>query len=203
MSTSRSTVLIAAALAAVSLAPRAALAQSAQRWSIQGSALSVMPSGNAYEGLSSGIGGEFQVRFTPNAFSYGLGFQLSTHDLDIGTGSPESVTLSGGFFEPRYVIDIRNDRAAPYLSARLAVLTQKATINQYDLSASGTQLNAGGGVLVRVSPRVNLDFGLTFGSIHFEDVIVKSGGQTLTVTGSSGNGTNLVLRFGAAVGLGK
>ena len=185
------------------LAPRSASAQSAQKWSVQASALTVIPSGSAYEGTSSGFGGEAQVRFTPSAFSIGLGYQASRHSLDIGTGQSENLLLSGAFLEPRYVIDIHSSKAAPYISARLAVLTQSLTVSQYDLSSTGTQLNGGGGVLVRVTPRVNLDFGLTFGSIHFEDVKVKSGSQTLTVAGSSGNGSNLVLRVGAAVGLGK
>jgi hypothetical protein len=201
MMASRTPLLVAATMATVALVSQTAAAQSAQRWSVQGSGIAVVPSGSAYDGLSSGVGVEAQVRFTPSVFSIGLGFQFSSHDLDIGTGTKETVQLAGGFVEPRYVIDIHSSVAAPYLSARIAVLTQSATIDQYDLSASGTQVNGGGGVLVRVAPRVNLDFGLTYGAIHFQDVVVKSGGQTLTVNGSSGNGTNLVLRIGAAVGL--
>lgn len=196
-------IVSAGLLAAVPLVTSDLFAQSAQRWSIQGSLIDVIPGGQAYEGLSSGFGGEAQVRFTPSAFSIGAGFQLSKHDLDIGGGDKEKVTLSGGFVEPRYVIDVRNSKLAPYVSARLAVLKQKATVNQFDVSASGTQINGGGGVLMRVGSRVNLDFGLTFGAIHFGDVTISQGGQTVPVTGSSGNGTNLVLRFGAAIGLGK
>jgi len=195
----RSTIAVVTTLALTTFGAPKSMAQSAQKWSIQASGLAVIPSGNAYEGTSSGFGAEAQIRYTPSAFSIGLGFQASRHSLDIGDGDSENLLLSGGFLEPRYVVDIHSSKAAPYVSARLAVLTQSLTVDQYDLSSSGTQLNGGGGLLVRMTPRVNLDLGLTFGSIHFEDVKVKSGGQTLTVAGSSGNGSNVVLRVGAAV----
>ena len=73
------------------------------------------------------------------------------------------------------------------------------------LTAGGTQLNIGGGVLLRLSPTMNLDLGATFGAIHFADVkadVPGLGSQTFD-TGSAGNGQNLVLRVGLAVGLGK
>ena len=52
---------------------------------------------------------------------------------------------------------------------------------------------------------MNLDLGATFGAIHFADVkadVPGLGSQTFD-TGSAGNGQNLVLRVGLAVGLGK
>ncbi len=203
MSISRIAALVFAGSVASLVAPRLLAAQSAQRWAIQGSGIGVVPGGTAYEGLSSGFGAEAQVRFTPSAFSVGAGFQYSSHDLEFDDGSKETVGLSGGFLEPRYVIDVRSGKLAPYLSARLAILSQKATVEDFDLSATGFQINGGGGMLVRVSHRINLDFGVTFGRIHFEDVVIQSGGQTFEVTGSSGSGTNLVLRIGAAIGLGR
>lgn len=181
-------------------------AQSAHRWSLQASGLYVGVIGDAYEGLSNGAGFEAQVRYNPSAFSLGLGYQSSIHDLNVQ--GFKTVNLSGGFVEPRYVVDIGSDRAAPYFSARLAYLTQEADIveqgDTFTLTANGTQINGGGGVLVRLTPRVNLDLGLTFGAINFEDVVVSnSSGQSVTVTGSSGSGQNLVLRLGVSIGLGK
>jgi hypothetical protein len=181
-------------------------AQSAHRWSLQASGLYVGVMGSAYDGLSNGAGFEAQVRYNPSAFSIGVGYQTSAHDLNVQ--GFDKVNLSGGFVEPRYVLDMGSDRAAPYLSARIAYLQQKADITEagetYTLTADGTQINGGGGFLVRMSSRVNLDLGLTFGAINFEDVVVtNSSGQSVTVTGSSGTGQNLVLRLGVSVGLGK
>ena len=68
-------------------------------------------------------------------------------------------------------------------------------------SASGAQVNVGGGVLLRVSPRVNLDLGATFGVINFGDAKVTVPGFGSVNAGSAGSGQNMVVRFGVAVGL--
>ena len=193
---------LATAALVLAAGSRTADAQSAQRWSLQGSALAVMPSGSAYEGLNSGVGVEAQVRYTPSALSWGFGVQYSSHNLDLGT-STESVSLSGPFVEPRYVLDIGRATFAPYVSARLAYLRQHVDVQGISASAGGTQVNIGGGVLLRLSPRLNLDAGATYGMINFGDVVLSSGGQSATVDGSSGSGQNLVLRAGLAIGLGR
>ncbi|HPF61062.1 MAG: outer membrane beta-barrel protein [Gemmatimonadetes bacterium] len=189
------------ALLATLALPALLTAQSAQRWSVQGSILNVSTSGDAYEGLDAGLGVEAQVRYTPSAFSIGAGYQRSSHDLTFDDGSTETVTLSGVFAEPRYVIDVGSGSYAPYLAGRVAFLTQKIAFEGLEASASGTQLNVGGGVLVRLSPRVNLDLGATYGAIDFDDVKVEFEGQSATIDGSSGSGKNLVLRAGVTVGL--
>lgn len=180
-------------------------AQSAQQFSAQGSLLYVSPSGDAYEGLKSGAGFEAQVRYTPSAFSIGAGYQQSSHDLDFtefGYGV-RTAKIAGIFVEPRYVIDVGSSSYAPYVAARLAKLTQSAEIEELDLkaSASGTQMNLGGGVLIRLTPRINLDLGLTYGTINFDDFKIEQGGATYTDTGSDSDGNNLVLRIGATIGL--
>jgi hypothetical protein len=199
-----------------------AAAQSAQRWSIQASGLYVGVFGNAYEGLKSGPGGELQVRVTPSLWSYGAGLQYSSHGLD-GV-SNYSVSLAGVFFEPRRVFDIGSAKIAPYVSARLAYLQLTADLGTYaprvlaaapgvtlslarreneTLSASGFQGNVGGGFLTKLSPRVNLDLGLTVGAIRFGEVKAKVGGRVIGSSGeSSGTGQNVVVRAGLAIGLG-
>lgn len=160
--------------------------------------------GSAYEGLDSGVGFEAQARLTPSAWSFGAGFQVSSHGL---SDVEENVTLAGIFVEPRYVIDVGKNYA-PYLAGRLAILQQSATISDplfgsLDLSATGAQFNVGGGFLFRLNPRVNLDLGATLGIINFGDVEASNGSQTITIDGTSGNGQNLVLRVGLAIGLGR
>ncbi|MCC6318248.1 MAG: outer membrane beta-barrel protein [Gemmatimonadaceae bacterium] len=194
--------------AAALLAPGLAHAQSAQRWSIQVSGLSVGAQGEAYEGLSGGIGLEAQVRLTPSVWSFGAGVQSSAHDLEFDDGSKETVTLAGVFFEPRRILDVGSSTFAPYLSGRVAFLQQSIDVDvqgtSVSASASGAQLNGGGGVLFRLSPRVNLDLGATYGLINFGDVEVNIPGVGNTkVEGSSGSGSNFVVRLGLAIGLGK
>jgi hypothetical protein len=211
------------ALLAVACITSPLAAQSAQRWSIQASGLYVGVFGDAYSGLENGAGGEVQLRLTPSLWSYGFGVQYSSHGLSQASG--QSVALTGVFFEPRHVFDIGSAKYAPYMSARLAYLQQSADLGDVaqariartsstlslsvqqraslELSASGFQGNIGGGVLTKLSPRVNLDLGVTLGVIRFGDVTAKVGGQTAgTFTGTSGTGQNVVARAGLAIGLG-
>lgn len=199
----RRLVVGGAALAFVAGSTPTLHAQSAQRWSLQVSPIYVAAFGDAYEGLDNGLGLEAQIRLTPSAWSFGGGVQASIHSV---SDFNEDVTLAGIFFEPRRVFDIGKNQA-PYISGRIAVLSQSATINvpnfgDVDLSATGAQFNVGGGVLFRLSPRVNLDLGATVGIIHFGDAEATGNGQTITIDGTSGNGQNLVLRVGLAFGLG-
>ncbi len=197
--------LVAAALVVLA-APSVVQAQSAQRYSVQASGLFVGTFGEAYDGLKAGPGFEAQFRITPSAWSYGFGIQGSTHSFDDTSLGDESVTLAGVFFEPRRVIDVGSSQFAPYVSARLAYLQQSLDLTyqgtKITADASGAQVNAGGGVLIRLSPKVNLDLGATYGLIHFSDVKVDiEGVGNTTVDGSSGNGRNLVLRAGLAIGI--
>lgn len=194
-------VLAVTALALVLPSAAPLEAQSAQRISAQGSLIYVSPSGDAYEGLGSGVGFEAQLRYTPSAFSLGIGYQSSSHDIELEGFADETATISGVFLEPRYVIDVGSMAYAPYIAARLALLSQSVDLDGLEASASGTQLNLGGGVLLRLSPRINLDLGATYGAIDFDDVEVSYEGQTVTVDGSGGSGKNLVLRAGLTIGL--
>ncbi|MDZ7631353.1 MAG: outer membrane beta-barrel protein [Gemmatimonadaceae bacterium] len=219
------------ALVAVACLSTSAAAQSAQRWSIQASGLFVGVSGDAYEGLKSGPGGEVQLRLTPSLWSYGAGLQYSTHGID-GVAD-RNVELTGIFFEPRRVFDVGSAKVAPYVSARLAYLRLSLDLGEFGneigessnerntgsgpdvslsaqqaranvvISASGFQGNVGGGVLVRLSPRVNLDLGATLGAIRFGEAKAEVDGETVETSGSSsGTGQNAVVRVGLAIGLG-
>ena len=202
----RPTVQLSALAALVlSVAPVAG-AQSAQRWSLQVSGISVGVQGEAYDGLSNGVGIEGQVRLTPSVWSFGAGFQYSTHKLQ--DASDETVNLAGIFIEPRRILDVGSSTFAPYVSGRLSFLQQSIEVDvsgtKISATASGAQINGGGGVLFRLSPKVNLDVGATYGLINFGEVQVTIPGVgTSPVNGTSGSGTNLVVRVGLAIGLGK
>lgn len=212
-----------AALCAAACLSTSLAAQSAQRWSLQASGLYVGLFGNAYKGLKSGPGGEVQVRVTPSLWSYGAGLQYSTHSIE--NNSNYSVGLSGVFFEPRRVFDVGSSKYAPYVSARIAFLKLAANLDisaagvqsvndspialavarraQYELSATGLQGNIGGGVLTKLTPRVNLDLGVTLGAIRFGTAKLKQGSTVISESdGTTGTGQNVVVRAGLAIGLG-
>jgi hypothetical protein len=175
-----------------------AAAQSAQRFSLQGSGLNAQLYGSAYDGLHQGYGVEVQARFTPSAWSFGAGVQYTRHAI---TGLDQKLKLYGGFIEPRYVIVLRSSAFAPYVSARFSLLKQDLAVGDVSGSATGVTLNGGGGLLIRLSSRLNLDLGSTYGYTRFGDFIVRNSANGLQVAGPSGSGTNLVVRVGLALGL--
>lgn len=181
-------------------------AQSAYPNSFQASAIYNSLSGSDYKDYSGGAGVELQYRRTSGTWSFGGGLQATSHSLDNSRGIGGTSKLVGLFVEPRYVIP-NTSSAAPYLSARLAVIRQSLTTDEivqgqgkFSGSATGLQGNLGGGVLLALSRRVNLDMGATFGIVHFGEFTADQ--SNVSVTTQSGSGTNLVVRIGLGVGLG-
>ena len=173
-------------------------AQSAQPYSLQASGLFNAILGGLFTNLQDGWGAEAQFRYTPGALSIGAGFQFTFHDLEART---ENATLYGGFIEPRYRIYAGSNVVAPYVSARLSLLKMGFTGGDLSLSSIFTQLNGGGGVLIRLSSRFNLDVGASYGFTRLGSgtITSKSGRPVLPIPSTSGS--NAVLRLGLAMGL--
>jgi Outer membrane protein beta-barrel domain len=192
--------LVLSALLAVVL-PMGLHAQSAQRFSIQGSGLFIKLFGDAFPGAKPGYGFEAQVRYTPSALSFGAGFQYTSHEIE---GVDQRATLLGGFFEPRYVFSTSSGTLFPYLSGRFYLVELKSENSNTDIrtKATGLAANGGGGVLIRLGSRVNADIGATYGYSEFRDF--KFEDLSTGVTGTSdinNNGSNVVLRLGLTLGL--
>lgn len=173
-------------------------AQSAQPFSLQVSGLVNGVLKEVFTGLQNGVGAEAQFRYTPGALSLGAGFQFTIHELKERS---ESAHFYGGFVEPRYRIHAGSNVVAPYVSSRFAVL--KIGFSGEDLSLSSTflELNGGGGILVRLGPRINLDLGATVGYNHLGEGMLVSQVSGITVPVTSSSGSNLVVHVGVAVGL--
>lgn len=191
--------LVLAALLAAGL-PVGLHGQSAQRLSIQGSGLYINLLGDAFEGAEAGYGFEAQVRYTPSAFSFGVGFQYTRHSLE---GTDQHANLIGGFFEPRYVFSTSSSVAFPYLSGRFYVVRLRSEDSDTDIrtTSTGVAANGGGGVLLRLGSRVNADLGATFGYVRFSEFKFENLATGLVGTGESNNGTNVVLRAGFTFGI--
>jgi hypothetical protein len=173
-------------------------AQSAQAFSLQASGLINGVFGDVFTGLQDGVGVEAQLRYTPGALSVGAGFQFTNHELE---ARMEDARLYGGFIEPRYRIHAGSNVAAPYVSARFSLL--KVGFSEGDLSLSSIfmQLNGGGGLLIRLSSRLNLDLGATFGYNRLGSGTLTSESSGTAVPVESSSGSNIVLRLGLAIGL--
>jgi hypothetical protein len=183
--------LLAALLVAVAF-PFGVAAQSAQMVSLQFSGLGMYPFGGEMDNIDVGVGWEAQIRLNPSAFSIGGGIENTYHKRLTG----QDMTFLGGFLEPRYVLDIGSDNAVLYVSGRAALSQVKIESGNLEATSTGYTLNGGGGLLFRLSDRVNLDAGATLGYKDLGDVTLGA------VTVDLGTGANVVARVGLAIGLG-
>jgi hypothetical protein len=169
--------------------------------SVQFSGLVAALGGEAYRDLGPGYGGEAQGRFTLSAFSIGGGWQYTRHRFAQGPDLYR-IGVSGPFLEPRYVILIGRRDMAPYVSARLSLLRQHYEKAGFEGSSIGTTINGGGGLLVRLAGRINLDVGATYGRTQFKHFTIRDLETTELTEVPVGPGSNLVMRVGVGIGLG-
>lgn len=186
---------------AIALAATPAPGQTAQQFSVQGSALYINLFGSGFSSFAeSGLGGELQARYTPSQWSFGAGVQATWHGIQ---NRPDKASFIGAFLEPRYVFNTSSTSVFPYLSARFSIVSVGSTDEEFNLktTATGLTANGGGGALVRLSSRSNLDLGITYGYTRFsgfnqENLIsMVSVDQDIMKTGS-----DIVLRIGLTYG---
>jgi hypothetical protein len=180
-----------AVLATASAAP-AVHAQTAQRWSIQLSALGVELTNISNDDLRFGGGLELQARFNPSALSIGFGFQTTRHKLKIDPVGPalsreRTVTYAGGFVEPRLVLGSLGDFLAFYAAARFMSLSATTEVGGTETKVQGAALAGGGGILIRITDRLNAELGATAGKEYYNK--------------NADPGTTIVTRLGLALGL--
>ena len=189
--------LTTAAVVLLFLLAGSASAQSAQRFSLHASALRISFSGDGYAGTGAGIGFEIQGRYRLPFLTVGLGFQLTRHKY---YGASDNSQLTGFFVDPRYVIPIKSNSLAPYIGGRFAVLKQKVDYGPVALTTSGIAFGPGGGVLFRLTRKLNLDVGFTYNYASFGSGQING----TTISGSKiGSGSSLVTRAGLSYGFGR
>mgnify|MGYP001256872641 CR=1 FL=1 len=163
-------------------------AQTAQRWSIQLSALGVELTSVTNDELRFGGGIEFQGRYNPGALSIGFGFQTTRHTLENQLLARDvTVTYTGGFVEPRLILGSIGDFAALYGSVRFMSLSAKFDVAGGETKVEGAAISGGGGLLIRLTSRLNAEVGATAGKEYYNR--------------DAGDGTTIVTRFGLAYGL--
>jgi hypothetical protein len=176
-------------------------AQSARPISVQASYLRVSIFGGSLGGVTAANGFEGQLRYTKGRWSVGGGMEYSKHAID-GAPSGYGLRRVGPFVEPRFLLPTSSNTIAPYIAGRLSIVSVTALVpssatNVAGGSSTGTTLNAGGGLLIRMAPRVNLDVGISGGYSSYGSVKFPSG----TTSGSLGTGGNFIIRAGFSLGL--
>jgi hypothetical protein len=125
-------------------------AQTAQDWSAHLSAFQT--EFRAADQSSVGRGAEVQLRRTIGKMSIAIGGQFTDHP-----GLTPGYKIGGVLVEPRYVIPVGSQWFYPYVLARAAALRRLNSPEGESLS--GFDIGAGGGFIVPLSRRVNLDVG--------------------------------------------
>ena len=181
---------LAGGLMALALMSAPLAAQSRELVSLQVSGEVVFPTED-YGVLekSATLGWEAQARFTFGRFSVGAGYQRSTVFKSDASVGDITATLSVGFVEPRYVLGVFGNVAAPYVAARIGyggLLVRSAS----DLirSTDNSFIYGGGlGVIFQVASRVGIDVGAQYFVADF--------------TGGQGSAGYFLTRLGVSVGL--
>lgn len=164
-------------------------------FSIEGNVLYNTFPGRAFRDVGDGAGFEALGTVGVGAFALGAGYVRTTHNL---VTASEDAVLSGPFVETRLALPFYYRSFTPYLSGRVARLTQKVTVGDGSRTATGTQLGGGLGMLVRLAPGVRLNMGATYANLRLRDA-EQDGAR---VPDSGADGGNLGLRAGISIGAG-
>jgi len=164
--TMRSSTAVGAGLvASLTVSVSSAMAQSLQRFSLQGSGavLFATTKDQNYESKRR-LGFEAQARYTFGRFSLGAGYQRST--VFAFVNNPLTIALSFGFVEPRFVLTAKGG-VGFYLAGRLGagklVCSQSGVCN---LDKTAVGYGGGGGLLFRFSRRLTGDLGTQYFQIR-------------------------------------
>ena len=181
---------LAGGLMALALMSAPLAAQSRELVSLQVSGEVVFPTED-YGVLekSATLGWEAQTRFTFGRFSVGAGYQRSTVFKSDASVGDITATLSVGFVEPRYVLGVFGNVAAPYVAARIGYggLLVRSPSDLVRSTDNSFIYGGGLGVIFQVASRVGIDVGAQYFVADF--------------TGGQGSAGYFLTRLGVSVGL--
>jgi len=167
-----------------------AAAQSRELVSLQVSGEVVFPTEDyGVLAASATLGWEAQARFTFGRFSVGAGYERSTVFKSDADAGDITATLSLGFVEPRYVLGVFGNVAAPYVAARLGYgsLLIRSPNDAVHSTEDSFVYGGGAGVIFQVATRIGIDVGAQYFVADF--------------TGGQGSAGYFLTRLGVSIGL--
>jgi hypothetical protein len=151
--------------------------------------------GDDFEGVDNGFGGEASVWFPAGtSFTIGGGAHYTSHGIE---GIDENLSVLGIFAEPRYRFQA-GGKVKPYVAGRVGWVRESISSGGVDANASGFYFGGGGGLMVPVGAKLDLDFEVLFNSVSFGDIEVDGTSQPDT----DSSGTALVARVALMFRLG-
>ena len=97
------------------------------------------------------------------------------------------MTYTGAFVEPRLILGSLGDFLAFYAATRFMLLNAKFDVANVETKVDGAAFAGGGGILVRITDRLNAELGATAGKEYYNR--------------NTEDGTTIVTRLGLALGL--
>jgi hypothetical protein len=158
--------------------------------------------GNDFRSADAGFGGEASVLFpVGKSFKMGAAVQYSSHDdafLD------NNIAVLGLFYAGRFVFRQAKGGVTPYIVGRGGWVRASSKVDvdfdgtDDDVSQTGFAFGGGGGVMIPLSPSVEIDLGAAFHAVSLGDG--KADGTTVPNTDASG--TALQIRAGVSFKIG-
>jgi hypothetical protein len=160
------------------------------RFSVEAAPFYATLDGDDFDGLDAGLGFDVQGRFGWPTWSFGLGWQRSSHDV------PEvsnNLIVTSFFAEPRFQFPTQGG-LQPYLLARGGLANQRLDadipgVGTFNLESSGMIIGFGGGVAFPVARSVDVNFSVAWARLAFDDIEVD--GEEIPDSDSNGSGVLL------------
>ena len=195
MHLSRRSVAFAAALAIALIGTRPSVVV-AQLYVAVGATANFTSMGSGeFEFPGAGFGIAGQARVGRGWVSVGVGGMAMNFPIEAQSGN---VDLTGVFIEPRLTIEgIDPDgQFTPYAFARAAWASQEGVIDGTPLTGEARVIGGGAGGLLRVTPRISIDFGGSFSTVKLTERTFDSDPRPDESGGGFGAHIGAYLRFG-------
>ncbi|MDQ3996956.1 MAG: porin family protein [Gemmatimonadota bacterium] len=156
--------------------------------------------GDDFEGIDAGLGFDVQGRFSWPAWSFGLGWQRSSHRID---ELSDDLIVTSFFVEPRFQFPVQGE-LRPYFLVRGGLANQRLDADipgfgTFDIESSGVIIGLGAGLAFPVAPSIDVNFSVMWAWLSFDDV--EANGQEVPDSDSRGSG--VLLRAGVSYTFGR
>ena len=150
-----------------------------------------------FNGLAGGSSGGIQntagyAAYLRYGAPFGLfvlgGIHFSKHEIE---GASPPYKLTSFFLEPRFVALKLSSRWAPFVSGRLALVTEAVDSRGANFSASGHLLGGGAGALFYLTPQAALEGSFSVGVAKLNDYVFRGDGGWYGCLAKLSSGTSL------------
>jgi opacity protein-like surface antigen len=170
------------------------------RFSVEAAPFYATLDGDDFDGLDAGLGFDVQGRFGWPTWSFGLGWQRSSHDVP---EISDNLIVTSFFVEPRFQVPVQGE-LRPYFLVRGGLANQRLDadipgVGAFDVESSGMIIGLGAGLAFPLAPSIDVNFSVMWARLSFDDI--EANGQEIPDSDSRGSG--VLLRAGVSYTFGR